>query len=351
MDNQTNATSQYIFRPSIWYSNLITSGFLGVITSYIVIALILYEVKATKEKKHSFLQLSLEKKFAVLSQYTCILIGMASLLRHCNGFGRMLFEYNAVFADNTTELDQTLDYTSICRTFAMLDNFTLTVGTGLVYLFLWLKQRVFYIHPSLKILNNNVVQSISNGIMIMWFLYYFTLYFCYFFFVHYHFNKQGGCLVTESSHDAYFFLIISWTVTSILMQIILLGLFIYPILKRSLWQSNQNHERSNCLMKRVKKAVLLASICLATDLLSILATQFLFVKNANAVSFLFSLNLEINLLVTIACFDHWKKMLWPWNLKSGKESHLGRRKSDAITSMSTMSTRDHGNLASVVSVA
>ena len=351
MNNQTNATSQNIFRPSIWYGNVVTSGFLGVITSYIVIALIFYEVKATKEKRHSFRQLPLEKKFAVLSKYTCIIIGIASLLKHCNGFGSMLFEYNAVCVNNTTELDQTLDFTSICRPFAKLDIITLTVGTGLVYLFLWLKQRVFYIHPSLKVLNNNVVQRISKGIIIMWFLYYFTLCFCYFFLVHYHFNKQSGCLVTESSLDAYFYLILSWTATSILMQISLLGLFVYPILKRTLWQSNDNQERSNCLRKRVKKAILLASISLATDLLSILANLFLFEKNANEVSFPFSLNLEINFLVTIACFDHWKKMLWPWNFKFGKESHFDRRKSDAITSMSTMSTRDHGNLARVASVA
>ena len=351
MNNQTNATSENIFRPKIWYGNVITSGLLGVITSYIVIALILYEVKATKEKKLSFRQLSLEKKFAVLSKYTCITIGIASLLKHCNGFGRMVFEYNAVFVNNTIELDRTLDYSSICRPFAKLDSITLTVGTGLVYLFLWLKQRVFYIHPSLKVLNNNVVQRISKGIIIMWFLYYFTLCFCYFFLVRYHFDKQSGCLVTESSHDAYFYLIISWSTTSILMQISLLGLFIYPMLKQSLWQSNDNQERSNRLRKRVEKAILLASICLATDLLSILATSFLFVKNANAGSFSFSLNLEINFLVTIASFDHWKKMLWPWNLKTGKASHQGRRKSDAITSMSTMSTRDHGNLASVALVA
>ena len=134
------------------------------------------------------------------------------------------------------------------------------------------------------------------------------------------------------------------------MQIILLRLFIYPMLKQTLWQSNQNHKRSNRLMKRVKKAIFLKSICLTTDFLSILTTQFLLVKNANAMSFPFSLNLEINLLVTIACFDHGKKMLWLWNLKSGKKSHLGKRKSDAITSISTIPTRDHGNFASVVSV-
>ena len=136
--------------------------------------------------------------------------------------------------------------------------------------FLWFKQRVFYIYPRLKKLNNKIVQSISNGVMVIWFLHYVTLYFCYFIPVYFHFNVQGGCSITESSYDAYFFLIVSRTATSILMQIILLGLFIYPILKGSLWLSNQNYERNNGLMKRVKKAILLASICLADDL-SILA--------------------------------------------------------------------------------
>ena len=326
MDNQTNAISQrFTFRLSIWCSNLITSGFLGILSTYIFIALIFHEVKATKSKAHPFLQQSLERKFAVLSKCTCITIGIASLARQCNGFGRMLFEYNVVFAKNTT-IDQMRHYTIICKAFPALDNFTLTVGTGLVYLFLWFKQRVFYIHPSLKVLNNKIVQSISTGIMVLWLLYYFVLYFCYFFFVHYHFHKEGGCLVTENSHDAYFFIIISWTVISILMQIVLLGLFVYPVLKRTLWQSDQNYEGTNRLMKRVKKAILLASICLATDLLSILMTHFLFRENTNGVTFNFSLNLQINHLVTIAYFDYWKNMLWPWNLKSVEDSHMGGRK-------------------------
>ena len=34
--------------------------------------------------------------------------------------------------------------------------------------------------------------------------------------------------------------------------------------------------------------------------------------------------------MTIACFDPWKKILWLCNLKSGKNSHLGRRKNSKL---------------------
>ena len=103
-------------------------------------------------------------------------------------------------------------------------------------------------------------------------------------------------------------------------------------------------------MKRVKKATLLASICLAADLLSILATQFLFVKNANAAIFPHNINLVINHLVTIAYFDHWKQLLWPWYHKPSNGSRQSRAKSDGISSLSSISTRGADNRLSVDAV-
>ena len=346
MENQTdfNQTS-FNFRLDVWYGNVISSGLFGVTSLYLVVALIFFEIKIEKPRKQPFPKLSLENKLAVLSKFTCIAIGVASVIRQWNAFGRMFFEYQIVFGNHTDGLINGLEIKTICETFARLGNIALTLGSGLVYLFLWFRQRVFYTHPSLKILNNNLVRVFSNGIMVAWFLYYFSLYLCYFILVHYHYEKQGGCLITENTYDSYLSLIVSWTVISILMQIILLGLFIYPILKRALWKSHQSTDRNFTLMKRVKKAVILASICLATDLLSIGATRIYSPKNSNSALFPFGINLVINHFVTIACFDHWKKLLWPWNCKSGGESRQKKRKSDAISSMSTISTKNHSNHA------
>ena len=346
MENQTDSNQTYFnFRLDVWYGNVISNGLLGVISLYLVVALIFFEIKIEKPRKQRFLKLSLENKLAVLSKFTCIAIGVASVICQWSAFGGMFFGYEVALGNHTDGLINGLEIKTICETFSRLGNIALTLGSGLVYLFLWFRQRVFYIHPSLKVLNNKLVRVFSNSIMVAWFLYYFSLYFCYFILVHYHYKKQGGCLVTESSYDSYSSLIVSWTVISILMQIILLGLFIYPILKRASREGHQGTDRNFTLMKRVKKAVILASICLATDLLSIGATSILFLKNSNGVFFAFSTNLVINHFVTIVCFDHWKKLLWPWNLQSDGESCQYKGKSDAIISMSTMSTKDHSNHA------
>ena len=235
MVNSTNTTPEtsFVFRPNIWYSNIIINGILGVISLYLVTALIFYEFKQKTPKQQRFRQMSMERKFAVLSKYTCIIIGITSLIRHCSGFARVLFEYNTAFNNHSQGQHQFRDYASTCRTFSILAYFTATFASGLVFCFLWFKQRVFYIHPCLKKLNNKIVQGISNGVMVIWFLYYVSLYFCYFLLVHTRFNNEGGCLPTESSYEAYFFITASWISISILMQIILLGLFIHPILKRT----------------------------------------------------------------------------------------------------------------------
>ena len=49
-------------------------------------------------------------------------------------------------------------------------------------------------------------------------------------------------------------LILVLTVCSVLMQIALLWLFIYPLLKRRMWRDAQQSKRSGLLMYRVKKS-------------------------------------------------------------------------------------------------
>ena len=53
---------------------------------------------------------------------------------------------------------------------------------------------------------------------------------------------------------------------SILMQILILSRFIYPILKQARWRDYQTNLN---LMRRVKKAGVFASICFGTDIATI----------------------------------------------------------------------------------
>ena len=74
----------------------------------------------------------------------------------------------------------------------------------------------------------------------------------------------------------------------------------------------------------MKKAIILALIAFATDILSILANILLSAENATNLTFDFGLNLVVNHLVTIACFDYWRQLIWPWNLNAKSRSETGK---------------------------
>ena len=99
---------------------------------------------------------------------------------------------------------------------------------------------------------------------------------------------------------------------SILIQLCLLRLFIYPLLKPTIQLRNQNQTpRGNFFIRKVKKAVVLAMICFVTDILSCLVLIALFEENTNNPTFPYSTNPVITHLATIFWFEDWKEMLWP----------------------------------------
>ena len=313
MENTTNfnQTMKFNFRYSVWLLDTTINGLLVAISLYLMAALVFHEVKIDKRRER-FLSLSIEKKYATLSSYTCIIIAVASFVRQGVSFGGNWIEFCSVSDKLSSSEEAVIERT--CRILPHLSNFALTVGSGMVFHFLWFRQRVFYIHPSLKLISNTCVRMFSFGVITAWIVFYISLYPVYFILVHYHYVSGFGCLVIDSSFESYLIITITWGIASILMQLVLLFLFVYPILKRGMWKLQRKDE---CLMKRVKKAVILTSICLGTDVISILLAEFLSVKNANIPFFNFGVNLVINHAVTIACFDHWKQLLWPWNLNQG----------------------------------
>ena len=122
------------------------------------------------------------------------------------------------------------------------------------------------------------------------------------------------------------------------MQISLLALFIYPILKKTLRTNRQNNCNLN-LIRKVKKAIILALICVGTDI----ATLVLYFT----VYWLLEINLIINLFVTIASFDCWKKLLWPWNINFCRIA-LPESESDAtLSAPDTFSYEHHNQLTTV----
>jgi len=325
MENISDTSDEmFLFIPELWATNLTFSIILAVFTFYLIIALFYHYIRVHCRKKEAFFRLSLEKKFSVISRSICILIAVISAIRNVNSIALLAIEKAAI--QNETML-QTNAVKTACDVLPRIGISAVTLGTGFVYLFLWLRQRVFYIHPSMTNLNNKFVSAISLGIILLWFLYYVPATFSYFFLVQYQFHEEGGCLVDGRTSQAYLYIIISWLIVSVTMQIALLGLFVFPIIKRS-FLGAQGMNRHSALHRQMRKAIIITIVCLLSDILSAGITWVFQIPNVTSFFALYSLNLSVNHLATVACFDQWKLMLWPWNFNS----NIRPSKSDAKTS-------------------
>ena len=308
MQNKTHLNETTSFESDIWLADLVIIGVLLAVSSYLLAALSFYKFRVEKPQNR-FLSLTLEKRYGAISSYICIMIGVVSIIRQVNGLARKLIELRERSEVGTFNESTIHD---ICNTLPSVGNITITIGSAFVFLFLWFRQRVLYVHPSLKLISNKVVKFISFGIIVVWLLFYISLFVGYFSLVQHHFTITVGCTVDKSVYDSYTYLVVSWTIVSILTQLGLLFLFLYPLLKSSKWLNQQQTVCNKGLLGRIKKAIVLASICLATDILTIAIRAIAMKRNGIIVLSIFTTNLVINHLMTIACFDHWRELVWPW---------------------------------------
>ena len=314
MENVRNRNQTYNSNYDIWHVDIIINGIVTVLSAYITTALIHYETRI-ELKNDKFSRLPIEHKFALISRLLCILIAVISLF--LNIIACILLsmveiredptEITSMARRNATELQ--------CDVLIKLATVLLTLGIGLVYLFLWFRQRLFFVHPSLKVLSNKFVKSISFSIIIVWLIYYTCSITYYLILVQHHFKHE--CSIVQSTESYVFYFIVSWIIVNIVMQIGLLALFVYPFLKKRSWKTHKD-TRNSQLMKRVKKAVVLTSTCLISDIVISAVGFTLSILNSSGLFAVFSINLLVNLLVIVGCFDNWQHLLWPWQLKPKK---------------------------------
>ena len=339
MENISNGNQTYNFDYDIWYANIIISGILTILSAYITSALIYHETRI-ESKKDKFSRQSIEHKFALISRLLCILIAVISLFRNIIACIRLSM---AEIHEEPTEIISTAHRNATqlqCQVVAKLGNVLLTLGMAFVYLFLWFRQRLFFVHPSLKVLSNKFVKIISFSIIIVWLIYYAWSITYYLTLVQYHFNHE--CLTVQSTASYRLYFVMSWVIVSFVMQIGLLALFLYPFFKKDSWKTRKDFRNSR-LMRRVKKAVALASTCLISDIVIAAVGFALSLLNSSSSLFaVFSINLLGNLLVTVGCFDNWQQLLWPWQLKPKKTLTRKQGKSAETNnrSASTNETQD-----------
>ena len=168
-----NAT-QIKFRRAIWINDVVFRCILAVVSLYLLIALFYHQMKFKRPRKtERFFHLSVRRRYERLSRFVCYLIAFASVLRHAAEIVCGVLETNkTILYDKTGE--------TFCDIVHPLAHIALTIGIDLFYLFLWLKQRVFYVDSSMKVINNNCLEVLSFCIRIVMSLYWCSLFIVYF---------------------------------------------------------------------------------------------------------------------------------------------------------------------------
>ena len=159
----------------------------------------------------------------MLSKYTCIVIGVFSVLRCASDIRVKFAELNEVFSNKSVPLSNAAEIA--CHVLPQASVLAICFGYYFIYTFLWLRQSSFYTHSVLKVLHNNKLKTFS------WFIlssYFFTA--LSFFTVHlilerYGFSKTGFCLLQVEANifTLYLQFLVRWNVLSMVMQTSLLG--------------------------------------------------------------------------------------------------------------------------------
>ena len=160
----------------------------------------------------------------------------------------------------------------ICNILPRVGHMAIAVCGGSIILFLWFRQIVFYVDSAAEMINTKFAKLFSYFVLFFYVLCWCGESLAYLITVRYAATSYGVCIVEdENQGSSYTLIILSWMLLSILMQILLLGLFIYPIYLLRKHPDLQQNEliTSNKLRNKVNKAAVLASTCVATDLLTI----------------------------------------------------------------------------------
>ena len=303
------ALERYHFQEWIWFANISVNTTLMLIAVYTTVSLIYHEMRVAK-KRNTFLKPLIEAKILFKNKLICIAIGFCCFFHHSVVVGNLWISKKHMPLNITFEQQQTLS--EVCQFVSKSGNFFLGLNLVFVYLFLWFRQRIFYVHEAFQKLNNKITKTISNFFPFALCFGFVTLIVSYFAVVHYKFHADIGCLFNQDVYFQYGSMMVALGISCVFAQVTLVLLFIYPIIKL---RSDNDSCNSKWLIKRYKKALFLTIVCIVSDATSAIVLGKMYVRNTNSSLIFYNLNSSVNHFVTIACFDEWKELLCPWCIK------------------------------------
>lgn len=191
----------------------------------------------------------------------------------------------------------------------------LSTVTG--YLFLWVRQRVLYVHPVLVVLNGKRLSIVSYVVLSAWLILTVGLVVSGFILLQYEYYEHVGCVIRKANRKHLIGLFLSFVFIGSFIQVLLVALFIYPIVKQSnisihfFGKKNvsRSSSRAGCL---VKKSIILSTACLVFNIAWVIFPVLVHRNEKGNSIFSYGICLTINVILIICYFDYWKLLLWHW---------------------------------------
>ena len=189
-NNASNTSNQ-----EIWTIDLIFSSILLVISLYLFVALVYHQIIVEKPLLAKFFRLTLEKKYRVLSKYICIVIGIFSVIRTLGDIVVKSAEWSVIFANESVQ--PTNVAAIVCNVVAQVSASALAFGNVFVYVYLWLRQSIFYVQSTLKVLYSNKLKAFSFFILVFYLFIGLSLFIAYSILIRYVLNSAGFVLFKQ----------------------------------------------------------------------------------------------------------------------------------------------------------
>lgn len=236
-----------------------------------------------------------------------------------SAFGRIFFDFRLVFGRGD-------DFG--CNFAIKWKQTAYGISLATIYSVLWVRQRIFYEDPRLNHLSSKFTRVVSLAIYVVLISAITATLLLYIVGIEYS-GSPIGCMYDTKTviSTARRFILIG---VKTFFQVILLGLFLYPLAKhyRSMKVIKMSPERGLVMLRLVKRASITTAICIFVDIVSIVIS-FLLPNVSSYRLLLFDANLIVNLLCVIFSFPDWKPKLMPWGMKKEEIRHPSTAASDS----------------------
>ena len=346
MQNNSNAvdnsTSYKHWRELDWILPEAFNIFLMLLTGWILWSLVYYGVKTKKWKTGHHANLAKLSGGKILTN--AVLCAITTLLRLITS----QFVYNIGYTINGHDLDE------VCEKVLDLSIVMYCISVFFVYLYLWKRQNVFYTNSMLQIDFNLMLRIFSWLSIVFVVLGALAATLVNTIPKNYH-SSVSGCTYNETS-QSNLNAIIGVSVTVLLFgQVILVGLFIYPLIKRKKQskrhcstkakcielapsyprkQPSQSSNKSNRKINKILSRTLIFSITsFVTDICFLIVSTFAFDGSANRriSTVLYDFSAFLNLSFIVCSFLCWRKILtYPMFNRSFTNSATGNSSQEKL---------------------